>query len=235
MGAALSDCPFPSWKLDGEQYHSLDGSEKSKLTHIPSFNPDYKPPHFLGEDVEEKHQTIFNETPLSDVPTGNAVILEEESDAIPIEEETVKLLTLTENCRLLLKDGELGIDNDGEDFLPLKFGLKYETVEQFTGNSNKTHSETQTEKLKGIDLIDAITIVKNNNSENNIISDNLTDLVASFPSIENRDGISCLFLRGESCNELGTSNLTLITERYLVIIGDAINILERKQTFVTSV
>lgn len=95
MGAALSDCPFPSvrlrlliqyfffffffcqWKLDGEQYHSLD-SENSQLSHIPTVNPDYKPPSFLGEDVEEKHHTIFTDTPLSDVPTGNAVILDDD-------------------------------------------------------------------------------------------------------------------------------------------------------------
>lgn len=236
MGASLSDCPFPSWKLDGEEYHSLDSvPEKSKL---PAVHPDYKPPGFLGDDAEDKHHSSFSTTHFEgatiEETAESPISVLEEADPILLEDETVKVLSLTNDCHLVLKEGELGVERDGSNFVSLRFGLKYETVEQFTGNSNKTHSETQTEVLKGTDLINAIAIVKNNIIENNIISEDLTDLVASFPSIENRKGISCLFFQSENCNEVGSSALTVITEKYLIIFGETINILSRSQTYVTS-
>jgi len=228
MGASSSlavTCPFPKWQLDELEapFHRMDGN--GEFPQSPTSYPQYIAPN-----------VTFSEPPQSDVPTRNARIVEDDlyeddDDMTEQDMETIKLLAISEVKQLVLQGGEFGL-KEGNSFLPLKFGLRLECKEQYTG-SNISSQTTEKNKLRGTDLISALTVVKSAKQQIEISHD--LSQFKLFPEVP--EGISCRFLvEDQSFRTAGTCVVNVRTEKYLIIVlQDAtINLFMRHTTTTTS-
>lgn len=66
-------------------------------------------------------------------------------------EEIVDILDLRPGCRLVLKDGDFAIIDQGET-TTLQFGEYYETLHNYTGTNNQTNKINKSRALTEDDL-----------------------------------------------------------------------------------